>query len=257
MKDTDRGLIWEAYVSETTHSPENSCLDDEYYCTKEKKCKKKEDKERKERPAGTLGDGPVNGEATGHYVEWLKKHSTEKGEWGPIGMEGVISHPFEETYAEYVNQAGLTDPYRAALAHMKVAETGDNEGYKFYHEVDLQSLEKWKYHGQDEVHGDSDEDDSKRDGPGYDPDGNPVDDSDDAEDNPEEGFEKEDGDDEEKPGPHADRAKKAGEDFGKSGGKMFVQHGDEDDDDDDDDDDSHGDNLVDIYKKTLEDEEKG
>jgi len=38
---------------------------------------------------------------------------------------------------------------------------------------------------------DLDEDDPKRDGDGYDPDGNPIDDRDDAEDNPGEGFVKE------------------------------------------------------------------
>ena len=40
----DKDLLSEAYqnVSETTHSPENSCKDDEYYCEKDKVCKKKE-----------------------------------------------------------------------------------------------------------------------------------------------------------------------------------------------------------------------
>lgn len=40
----EKDLLSEAYqnVSETTHSPENSCKDDEYYCEKDKVCKKKE-----------------------------------------------------------------------------------------------------------------------------------------------------------------------------------------------------------------------
>lgn len=45
MKDNDQKLLWEAYVSETTHSPENSCKDDEYYCSEDKVCKPKKDKE--------------------------------------------------------------------------------------------------------------------------------------------------------------------------------------------------------------------
>jgi hypothetical protein len=48
MKDKDQKLLWEAYVSETTHSPENSCKDDEFYCTVDKVCKPKEDKELEE-----------------------------------------------------------------------------------------------------------------------------------------------------------------------------------------------------------------
>lgn len=40
----ERDLLSEAYdsIAETTHSPENSCKDDEYYCDKDKVCKKKE-----------------------------------------------------------------------------------------------------------------------------------------------------------------------------------------------------------------------
>ena len=49
---TDRDLLSEAYdnVSETTHSPENSCKDDEYYCEKDKVCKKKETANEKQHP---------------------------------------------------------------------------------------------------------------------------------------------------------------------------------------------------------------
>ena len=46
----ERDLLSEAYasLSETTHSPENSCKDDEYYCKVDKVCKPKEDKNVKE-----------------------------------------------------------------------------------------------------------------------------------------------------------------------------------------------------------------
>jgi hypothetical protein len=47
----------------------------------------------------------------------------------------------------------------------------------------------------EEVDEEVDEDDPKRDGPGYDPDGNKISDKDDAEDNPGEGFVKEEGTD--------------------------------------------------------------
>jgi len=229
MKDKDSRLLWEAYNTETRMPygkqdgiPGGNNSDGSKYETGEDlhDRRRKEAKERKAKESDS--DSEVLDEESSndvHYVEWLKKHSTEQGEWGPIGMEGVISHPFEETYAEYVNQSGLTDPYRAAQAHMKIAETGDTEGYKFYHEVDLQALENWKHHGRSEVHGTPDEDDPKRDGPGYDPDGNPIDDRDDAEDDPGEGWQK--------------RASAAGQKFRDSGGKMFVDDDEEDDEDED------------------------
>jgi hypothetical protein len=46
MKDKDdTDQIWDAYISESTHSPENSCKDDEYYCPVDKVCKPKKDKD--------------------------------------------------------------------------------------------------------------------------------------------------------------------------------------------------------------------
>ena len=46
----ERDLLSEAYASinETTHSPENSCKDDEYYCSKDKVCKKKDESVKEE-----------------------------------------------------------------------------------------------------------------------------------------------------------------------------------------------------------------
>jgi len=131
MKDKDKGLIWEAYVSETTHSPENSCLDDEYYCTKEKKCKKKEDKDAHLESTGNDtqfkfdGKRPItsnsmylsNGEI-GYYVigpgdihywveaeiEWEGSHYKGAGPgsyWGP--------EPDEEPMIDDVNVISIRD----------------------------------------------------------------------------------------------------------------------------------------------------
>ena len=52
----ERDLLSEAYASinETTHSKENSCKDDEYYCEKDKVCKKKVDED-----IATGGDAAV------------------------------------------------------------------------------------------------------------------------------------------------------------------------------------------------------
>jgi hypothetical protein len=61
----ERDLLSEAYASiaETTHSPENSCKDDEYYCSKDKVCKKKDVKEESDDVvASVTGDVPVTGD---------------------------------------------------------------------------------------------------------------------------------------------------------------------------------------------------
>lgn len=61
----ERDLLSEAYASitETTHSPENSCKDDEYYCSKDKVCKKKDVKEESDDVvASVTGDAPPAGD---------------------------------------------------------------------------------------------------------------------------------------------------------------------------------------------------
>lgn len=62
----ERDLLSEAYASiaETTHSPENSCKDDEYYCSEDKVCKKKDVKEESDDVvASVTGDTPPAGDA--------------------------------------------------------------------------------------------------------------------------------------------------------------------------------------------------
>ena len=64
----DRDLLSEAYTSmtETTHSPENSCKDDEYYCSEDKVCKKKEiNAESDDIVADLNDDGPAEGDSIG------------------------------------------------------------------------------------------------------------------------------------------------------------------------------------------------
>ena len=62
----ERDLLSEAYASinETTHSPENSCKDDEYYCSKDKVCKKKDVKEESDSVVADISaDAPATGDA--------------------------------------------------------------------------------------------------------------------------------------------------------------------------------------------------
>lgn len=64
----DRDLLSEAYTSmtETTHSPENSCKDDEYYCSEDKVCKKKEiNAESDDIVADLSNDKPTEGDPIG------------------------------------------------------------------------------------------------------------------------------------------------------------------------------------------------
>lgn len=55
MNNKDKKLLWEAYMSESIHSPENSCKDDEVFCDVEKKCM----------PKGEESDKEVSEEGTG------------------------------------------------------------------------------------------------------------------------------------------------------------------------------------------------
>ena len=55
-------------------------------------------------------------------------------------MENVLSHPFEETYGEYLRTRGVAGVYIAAKKHIELAEKMDA-----YHEVDMNALDNWKY----------------------------------------------------------------------------------------------------------------
>jgi hypothetical protein len=67
----ERDLLSEAYASiaETTHSPENSCKDDEYYCSEDKVCKKKDVKEESDDVVASVAGDPIDDEPIGDPVD--------------------------------------------------------------------------------------------------------------------------------------------------------------------------------------------
>ena len=81
------------------------------------------------------------GSESGDYINFLKQmaQQSQPGSDGDA-MENVLSHPFEETYGEYLRSKNATTVYTAAKAHMKLAEQ-----MGVYHEVDIQDLNNWKY----------------------------------------------------------------------------------------------------------------
>ncbi len=81
------------------------------------------------------------GDEAGDYVNFLKTIAQQSGDGSDVDvMENVLSHPFEETYAEYLRTKNASGIYTAAKAHMKLAEE-----MGVYHEVDIQALDNWKY----------------------------------------------------------------------------------------------------------------
>ena len=67
----ERDLLSEAYasVNETIHSPENSCKDDEYYCSKDKVCKKKDDVKEESDLAEPVTTEPEDGVSAGSEMD--------------------------------------------------------------------------------------------------------------------------------------------------------------------------------------------
>ena len=106
MKKDDSKLIWESYTTESEEI-------------------QKEELDR--------------GDEAGDYINFLKNYAEQSG-GGSEAMENVLSHPFEETYGEYLRTKSTTGVYTAAKAHIQLAER-----MKVYHEVDLQDLDNWKY----------------------------------------------------------------------------------------------------------------
>ena len=109
MKDKDNELIWESqfgqYASHADH----------------------------EKAVNQGTDVPHSGTADSymHYLKDLSQHAS---------MEDVLSHPFEETYGDYLRTKGVAGPYKAAIAHKALAEK-----MGVYHEVDTGALDNWKY----------------------------------------------------------------------------------------------------------------
>lgn len=117
--DKDSQLIWENYFKEKQHGAHD---DDE------------EDVEK-------VDEELDHGDEAGDYINFLKTIAQQSGDGSDVdAMENVLSHPFEETYAEYLRTKSASGVYTAAKAHMKLAEQ-----MGVYHEVDIQALGNWKY----------------------------------------------------------------------------------------------------------------
>lgn len=89
----------------------------------------------------------AEGDDSNDYMSYIKQIAQQTGTQHPDAtsepqghLENVLSHPFEETYAEYLRSKGVTPPFEAAQLHIKAAEQ-----MGAYHEVDLNELQNWKY----------------------------------------------------------------------------------------------------------------
>lgn len=77
MNDKDKDLIWEAYAKKphdnTIPGPEQSCHEDEYFCEKDKKCKKKPVKEESKKEDISGPHGKPDGKVDEH--DWKEKRN--------------------------------------------------------------------------------------------------------------------------------------------------------------------------------------
>lgn len=116
-KDKDSQLIWENYSQPTEHEIEQT-----------------------ETPVREELD---RGDEAGDYVSFLRNMASQLvADDMPEedAMENVLSHPFEETYGEYLRVRGVAGVYTAAKKHIDLAEK-----MGAYHEVDMNELNNWKY----------------------------------------------------------------------------------------------------------------
>ena len=91
----------------------------------------------------TSGKELDRGDEAGDYVAFLRNMARElvSNDMPEDGaFENVLSHPFEETYGEYLRTRGVAGVYTAAKAHIRLAEQ-----MGAYHEVDMNALQNWKY----------------------------------------------------------------------------------------------------------------
>lgn len=118
--DKDSQLIWENYFNEKQHGTHD-------------------DEEGVEKVDEELD----RGDEAGDYVSFLRNMASElinNDMPEEEAFENVLSHPFEETYGEYLRTKGVAGVYTAAKAHLGLAEkTGA------YHEVDMNALQNWRY----------------------------------------------------------------------------------------------------------------
>lgn len=90
-----------------------------------------------------MGEELDRGDEAGDYLAFLKTIARElvKNDMPEdTAMENVLSHPFEETYGEYIRTRGAAGVYTAAAKHKELAEK-----IGAYHEVDMNALQNWKH----------------------------------------------------------------------------------------------------------------
>jgi hypothetical protein len=115
-------------------------------------------------------------------------------EFGDIWKSYMKGEPLSKVITESHHAGGDDDKENIneeEYEYVYIDEDGNEiENYQESEEDDVEVTEKSRIPRESEDE-EVDEDDPIRDGPGYDPDGNPIDSRDDAEDNPGEGFIKE------------------------------------------------------------------
>lgn len=116
-KDKDTQLIWENYTHTTEHEAET--------------------------PQAQVQEELDRGDEAGDYVTFLRTMARElvnNDMPEEEAMDNVLSHPFEETYGEYLRTRGVAGVYTAAKKHIELAEK-----MGAYHEVNMSDLDNWKY----------------------------------------------------------------------------------------------------------------
>ena len=96
-----------------------------------------------EQPVPPVAEELDRGDEAGDYVAFLRNMAKELVNSDmpeEEAMENVLSHPFEETYGEYLRTRGVAGVYTAAKKHIAMAEK-----MGAYHEVDMHLLNNWKY----------------------------------------------------------------------------------------------------------------
>lgn len=107
----EKDLLSEAYasISETTHSPENSCKDDEYYCSKDKVCKKKDESVKEEEMGTDLPEIDEPADAGIDSVDVAPQIEREPDEVDAEidSLKSLILNPPADKIEEYARQGQL------------------------------------------------------------------------------------------------------------------------------------------------------
>lgn len=131
----EKDLLSEAYASihETTHSPENSCKDDEYYCDKDKVCKKKVEEDAIPAEDMPVDPGMEGGEP---QIEPQIAPSQQELDEDVKGLIKLIANPppedelirlgYEGRLSEYV--AMLQKKVDAAQAQLDLRKPAEDSG---------------------------------------------------------------------------------------------------------------------------------